>query len=138
MRGLLIGYFDNPPTIDIEYSRTLFLRAIEDLRRHYDFQTNENLIIDISSFIRKENGDIVSHIALRTGLEPLPISSKIRFDLCVDLYNMLERKEYKKTEEGINLLKENFGKIRTNEINPEFIEYIILFKQCITNVKVSE
>ncbi len=138
LRGLLIGYFDYPPTIDNEYSRTLFLRAIEDLRRHFDFQTIENLIIDISSLIRQENGDIVSHIALRTGLEFLPNSSKIRFDLCVDLYNMLERKEYKKTKEGIDLLKENLGKIHTNEINPEFIEYIIQFKHFINNGKVSE
>ena len=138
LRGLLIGYFDNPPSIDTDYSRTLFKNAIEDLRRHFDFQTTENLILDISSFIRRENGDIASHIALRTGLELLPNSSKIRFDLCVDLYNMLERKEYKKTEEGINLLKENLEKINTDDIKPDFIEYIKQFKQFINNGKVSE
>ena len=101
MRGLLIGYFDNPPTIDIEYSRTLFLRAIEDLRRHYDFQTNENLIIDISSFIRKENGDIVSHIALRTGLEPLPISSKLDLTYALICTICLKEKNIKKLKKGL-------------------------------------
>lgn len=138
LRGLLIGYFDNPPIIDTDYSRTFLKYVIEDLRRHFDFQTTENLILDISSFIRRENGDIASHIALRTGLEILPNSSKIRFDLCVDLYNMLERKEYKKTEEGINLLKENLEKINIDDIKPEFIEHMKQFKQFIKNEKDSE
>jgi len=138
LRGLLIGFFDNPPFIDTDYSRTLIKRAIEDLRRHFNFQTIELLILDISSFIRRENGDAASHLALRTGLELLPNSSKIRFDLCVDLYNMLERKDYKRTEEGISLLKENLEKINTDEINPEFIEYIKQFKKFVNNAKALE
>jgi len=131
LRGLLVGYFDNPPTLDIIYSRTLFKNAIEDLRKHFDFQTTENLILDISSFIRQENGDFASQTALRTGLELIPDSSKIRFDLCVDLYNLLERNEYKKTEEGINLLKENLAKINSNDIKPEFIGYLTQFQEFI-------
>jgi hypothetical protein len=131
LRGLLVGYFDNPPTLDIIYSRTLFKNAIEDLRKYFNFQTTENLILDISSFIRRENGGFASQKALRTGLELMPDSSKIRFDLCVDLYNLLERNEYKKKEEGINLLKDNLAKINTNEINPDFIGYLKQFQDFI-------
>jgi hypothetical protein len=138
LRGLLVGYFDNPPTLDIIYSRTLFRNAIEDLRKYYNFQTTENLIIDISSFIRRENGDFASQTALRTGIELMPDSSKIKFDLCVDLYNLLERNEYKKTEEVINLLKENLAKINTNEIKPEFIGFLKHFQEFISKEIGSE
>jgi hypothetical protein len=138
LRGLLVGYFDNPPTLDIIYSRTLFRNAIEDLRKHFNFQTTEHLILDISSFIRRENGDFASQTALRTGIELMPDSSKIKFDLCVDLYNLLERNEYKKTEEVINLLKENLAKINTNEIKPEFIGFLKHFQEFISNEIGSE
>jgi len=138
LRGLLIGYFDNPPTIDTNYSKKLFHKAIEDLRIHFDFETTEKLILDIASFIRRENGDYASHIALRTGLEIIPDNSKIRFDLCVDLYNMLERNDYGHTRQGIKLLKENLDKINTDDVRPDFIEYLKQFQEFVDNEKISE
>ena len=134
LRGLLIGYFEEPPQVDINYSRTLFKKVIEDLKKYFDFQTTENLILDISSVIRRENGDFASHIALITGLEFNPESSKIRFDLCVDLFNMLERNEYKKKDVGINLLNENFKKIKAKEIRPDLVEYLKHFQDYINNM----
>jgi hypothetical protein len=133
LRGLLVGYFDNPPTLDIDYSRTLFKYVIEDLRKHFEFQTTEQLVLDVAYFIRQENGDFASQIALRTGLELIPSSSKIRFDLCGDLYNKLERDEYNNTEEGLHLLSENIAKINTNDIRPEFIEHLQMFQDFVIN-----
>ena len=138
LRGLLVGYFDKPPIIDTDYSKTLFKNAIEDLKLHFDFKTTEKLILDIASFIRRENGDYASHLALRTGLELIPNNSKIRFDLCVDLYNMLERKDYKQTEQGINLLKENLEKINSEDISPDFIQYLSQFKEFVNEEEKSE
>jgi hypothetical protein len=138
LRGLLVGYFDNPPTIDTNYSKTLFPNSIEDLRIHFNVETTEKLILDIASFIRRENGDYASHIVLRTGLELIPNNSKIRFDLCSDLYNMLGRKDYKQGEQGINLLKENLEKINIDDIRPEFIEYLTQFKEFIGKKKIEE
>ena len=138
LRGLLVGYYDNPPTIDTKYTKTLFLRVIEDLKRHFNFETTEQLILDIASFIRRENGDKASHIALMTGLEIIPDNSKIRFDLCVDLYNMLDRNEYKNIDQGVKLLRENIESINTDEIRPDFIEYINQFKDFIDKQEPSE
>lgn len=135
LRGLLIGYFDNPPTIDTKYSKTLFPRIIEDLKSHFNFETTEQLILDTVSFIRQENGDKASHVGLMTGLEIIPNNSKIRFDLCVDLYNMLESNEYENIDQGLRLLEDSIEAIDTNEIRPDFIEYINQFKDFIAKQK---
>jgi hypothetical protein len=135
LRGILVGYFDKPPTIDTKYSKELFSKAIEDLRKHFNFETTEQLILDISSFIRVENGDYASHIALMTGLEIIQENSKIRFDLCVDLYNMLERNDYKNIYQGLIQLNDNLEKIDNDKIRPDFVEQLKLFREFINKEK---
>lgn len=129
--GLLVGFHDLPPSIDIEYSKSLFPKVLEDLRLYYGIETLESLILDASSYLRRYQGDVTSLDALDAGLQIIPNSSKILFDYCVDLYNLLERNEYCDRRTGLQLLQERVGKIQESQINVDFRKYINIFKTFI-------
>jgi len=128
LRGILVGYFDNPPIIDTNIFKQKAEIILEDLKDHFNFESTEKLILDIATFLRNENGDQVSFIALLAGTEILPNSSVIKFDCCTDLYNQIERDDYSNKELGKKKLHELLNQIDKKKIDPAFIQHFETYK----------
>jgi len=131
LRGILVGYFENPPLVNIETFKENVRPILNDLQSHFDFDSLEKLILDIAAYIRKENGDRVSFKALLAGTEICSDSSKIKFDCCTDLYNLLERDRFSDKEWGKKKLRELINQIDRNEIEPALIKHLNTFKHWI-------
>ena len=129
LRGILVGYFDQPPILDTHIFKLKSKTILMDLQKHFAFDTMENLILNISAYIRNENGDDTSFQALLAGSEICPESSKIKFDCCTDLYNLLERDQYHDKKWGKEKLGELLHQIEVSEINTDFISHIDTYRQ---------
>ncbi|PWN06474.1 hypothetical protein [Rhodohalobacter mucosus] len=129
LRGILVGYSDEPPIVDTSTFKQKAKVILMDLQNHFDYDSLEDLILNISAFIRQENGDTASFEALLTGTKICPESSKIKFDCCTDLYNLLEREQFHDKEWGKKKLGELLYQIERDKINPTFVSYIDTFKE---------
>lgn len=128
LRGILVGNNDNPPTIDSSISKSYYGQILNDLKDHFKFESIEKLILDTSAYLRKENGDSASLHSLLTGIELIPNSSLIKFDCCVDIFNLLERNEYADIDKGRTLLSDLSKEIDITKINPDFVKHIDEFE----------
>jgi len=130
LRGILMGYFDKPPIfINTHIFKLKTATILEDLQKHFDYDTIENLILNISAYIRKENGVNASFKALLAGSDICPESSKIKFDCCTDLYNLLARDQFHDKGWGKKKLGDLLQQIEISEINTEFISQIDRYRE---------
>jgi len=128
LRGILVGYFDEPPMIDTEIFKSVVKTILIDLKEHFKIESIEKLILNMAAFLRKENGDKISFKALLTGTEICPESSQIKFDCCTDLYNQLVRNDFTDKEWGKKKLNVLLNRIDKTKINPAFLDYFEKFK----------
>lgn len=135
LRGTLVAYNDNPPATNTTIFKKSARQIIEDLRIHFQFDTTEKLIVDISAYMRQENGDIVSYRALLAGTEILPESSVIKFDCCSDLINLLKRDKLEDRQQAIQKFKDLISRIDEKEINPDFKENLLEYKKWIKTIE---
>lgn len=129
LRGILVGFFDNPPIVNTEIFKDHVKPILYDLQSHFEYESLEKLILNIAAYIRKENGDRASFKALLAGTEICPDSSKIKFDYCADLYNLLERGQFSDKKWGKEKLSELINQIDRKRIKPALIKQINTFKQ---------
>lgn len=123
IRGVLVGYYDQPSMLDTRIFKFKAKTILMDLQKYFAYDTMENLILNVSAFIRNKNGDDASFRALLTGSEICPESSKIKFDCCTDLYNLLERDQFHDKKWGQEKLGELLQQIEVSEINTDFISH---------------
>lgn len=129
LRGILVGYYDQPPILETHIFKLKAKTILMGLQEHFAHDTMENLILNISAFIRNENGDDASFKALLAGCKICPESSKIRFDCCTDLYNLLERDQYYDRKWGKEKLGELLQQIELSEINTDLISQIDTYRE---------
>jgi hypothetical protein len=122
LRGVIVGYSDHPPTVNMQVFKYVAPMILNDLNEYFKCTSLEELIYEIASHIRKENGDHVSLEALLNGIEICPASSKIKLDCCIDLFNLLERNEFPYKEYGKQKLFEVINLIDKSQINPDFLD----------------
>ncbi len=128
LRGIILGYSESPDIKNIEYSKSLFPAILSDLSSNYNINDTETLLLDISAFIRQENGMEACFMALKNATEILPNSSKLKFDCCIALYTLLEDNKFPDFKEGVKLINRLSDEIDPNQISPELVKHIDSFK----------
>jgi len=128
IKGIALGYSDQPDLDNIEYSKTLFPIILTDMVNNLQIKDTETLLLDISAFIRQENGIEASFMALKNATEMKPKSSKLKFDCCVTLYNLLQENLFPDFKEGVRLINKMADEIKPEEISPELRKHIKQFK----------
>ena len=80
--GLLVEYFKPPPmsaTHKIKpYFKDILMGLLEQFRCQRGYDSIEQCIMLISAYLKEEDGEPLSHRALKTGLEIVPESLKIK------------------------------------------------------------
>lgn len=80
--GLLVEYFTPPPmsvTHKIKpYFKDILIDLLEQFREYREYDSIEQCIMVICAYLKEENGELVSRRALKTGLEIVPESLRIK------------------------------------------------------------
>jgi hypothetical protein len=122
--GILIGYNDNPPAVNIEYTRSLFPKILRHLQKGFDYESLEKLILDVAANLRENVDDLLSYRVLINGTEIEPSSSKIKFDCAMSLYNLILKNDFSDIEKGKSILRKLVNNINKNDINPNFVLHL--------------
>jgi len=120
--GLLVGYFDKPPGVDTAFARQNTAVIIEDHLASFKTNSLENLILDLSNFLRDSHGQKVSLQSLMTGVELLPESSAIKYDACIDLINCIDDDELDDRIAAVQQLKMLLSKIDAKKLNQDLVQ----------------
>lgn len=120
--GLLVGYFDKPPGIDTTFAKNKTQTIIEDNLTSFKTDSLENLILDLSNFLRDSHGQKVSLQSLMTGIELIPKSSAIKYDACIDLIACIDDDELEDRIAAVQQLKLLLSKIDPTNLNKTLAE----------------
>jgi len=112
--GLLVGYFDKPPRVDTS-------TIIQEHLASFKTTSLENLILDLSNFLRDSHGQKVSLQSLMAGVELQPKSSAIKYDACIDLINCIDDNLLEDRIAAIQQLKLFLSKIDAKKLNQDLV-----------------
>ena len=119
--GLLVGYFDKPPGVDTSFAKQKAPTIIKEHQARFKTTSFENLILDLSNFLRDSHGQKVSLQSLMAGVELQPKSSAIKYDACIDLINCIDDDELEDRIAAIQQLKLTLSKIDVKKLNQELV-----------------
>ena len=89
LKGILYGLSPSSPKIGgIIYDKDVLLAILDKLQEGFKFESREQLIIDTMLNVRSINGVNVANAILKTGMNLLPESSKIKSDYIVTLWEI--------------------------------------------------
>lgn len=120
--GLLVGYFDKPPNIDTSFVKQKATTIIQENLASFKTNSLENLILDLSNFLRDSHGSKVSLQSLMAGAELIPKSSAIKYDACIDLINCLDNDELDDRIAAVQQLKLLLSKIDPGSLKKALAE----------------
>ncbi len=120
--GLLVGYFDKPPGIDTSFAKKKATSIIQEHLASFKTNSLENLILDLSNFLRDSHGQKVSLQSLIAGVELIPESSAIKYDACIDLINCIDDNELDDRIAAVQQLKLFLSKIEAKKLNQELVQ----------------
>lgn len=121
VRGLLVGYFDKPPGIDTSFAKQHSEEIITEHIPSFKTDSLENLILDLSNFLRDSHGQTVSLQSLMAGTELLPKSSAIKYDACIDLINCIDNKLLEDRVAAVQQLKLLLSNIEVKNLNQALV-----------------
>ena len=79
--GLLVEYFTPPMSATHKikpYFRDVLMGLLEEFRGQRGYESVEQCILVLSDYLKESNGERLSHRALKTGLEIVPGSLRIK------------------------------------------------------------
>ncbi|WKK79347.2 hypothetical protein [Marivirga arenosa] len=120
--GLLVGYFDKPPGVDTSFAKEKAATIINENLASFKTNSLENLILDLSNFLRDSHGQKVSLQSLIAGVELLAESSAIKYDACIDLINCIDDDELDDRLAAVQQLKLLLSKIDPKKLNKELVQ----------------
>ena len=89
LKGILYGLSPISPTIGaMIYDEDVLLAILDKLQEGFKFKSREELILDAALNVRSINGVYVANAILRTGMNLLPESSKIKSDYILSLWEI--------------------------------------------------
>jgi hypothetical protein len=89
LKGMLVGYEDEPPTVDIEYSRSLFPAEMKNLQLIFNKDSAEELVKIACVRVSDEHGARAGYHAWRGAMALFPENSSLRFHCAIDLFELL-------------------------------------------------
>ncbi|ADR23245.1 hypothetical protein MATR_29060 [Marivirga tractuosa] len=120
--GLLVGYFDKPPGVDTKFAREKAPAIIKEHLTSFKTNSMENLLLDLSNFLRDSHGQKVSLQSLIAGVELVPDSSAIKYDACIDLINCIDDDELDDRIAAVQQLKMLLSKIDAKKLNQDLVQ----------------
>ena len=96
LKGILYGLneFDNSPKPwHQSKDRETLLYLLDILGNGFNFESPEDMILNVAARIREDNGNSVSRIVLEVGKNLMPESSKIKCDLIFDLWAVISERD---------------------------------------------
>jgi hypothetical protein len=120
--GLLVGYFDKPPGVDTSFAKQKAQSIIEEHLTSFKTTSLENLVLDLSNFLRDSHGQKVSLQSLIAGVELQPKSSALKYDACIDLINCIDDDELEDRIAAIQQLKLFLSKIDAKKLDQDLVE----------------
>jgi hypothetical protein len=127
LRGILVEYLSNPPLMSIDGLRPAYENFLNVCVVGFRFPSMEELVLRVAARLRADNGNYASYKALSTGMCLLPCSSKIRSDLIMDIWLLLQER-VAEGRGGLPLLEEiidAYSGINLREVNPDVIELLV-------------
>ena len=89
LKGILYGLSPSSPNIGgIIYDEDVLLAILDKLQEGFEFKSREQLILDTMLNVRNINGVDVANAILKTGMNLLPESSKIKSDYIGTLWEI--------------------------------------------------
>ena len=131
LKGILFGLYEfdlNPKLWDRKEDRGALIYLLEILGNSFDFETPEQMILDVAFGMREKNWNGASRIVLEVGTELIPESSEIRSDLINDLWAIAAEfgEEDSLFEEILNLL----ARIELDKLNLDAREIVCYYGLC--------
>ncbi len=120
--GLLVGYFDKPPGISTDFAKQKASSIIKEHLPSFKTSSLENLILDLSNFLRDSHGSKVSLQSLMAGTELLPKSSAIKYDACIDLITCIDNDLLEDRIAAVQQLKVLLSKIDFKDLDAELMD----------------
>lgn len=113
LKGIFLGLFElenDPKSWHRAKDKETYLYLLDVLGNGFRFNDPEQLILDVAASLRLKNGNNLSRIALKTGLQLIPFSSKIRSDLVCDTWAVISENESVNylLEEVVDLASETY------------------------------
>ena len=94
LKGILYGLSPSTTIVSgIIFDKEVLLTILGRLEEGYGFENKEQLILDTALNIRNINGVYVASAILRTGMNLVPESSKIKSDYIVSLWEIASEKK---------------------------------------------
>ena len=88
LKGILYGLSPSSPKFAMIYDEDVLLAILDKLQEGFKFKSREELILDTALNVRSINGVYVANAILRTGMNLLPESSKIKSDYIISLWEI--------------------------------------------------
>ncbi len=128
--GLLLRYFYVPPltiTHKIKpYFNIILADILKEFQKDFGYHTTEECIGVIATTLKQEYGYIVSYQVLKTGVELVPESSKLKSDLVMTVWcGLVEAEQLEDKKKYFSEIIKYFTDIHFEDIDSRFIEYLI-------------
>ena len=121
IKGLLVGYFDKPPSVDTTFAKQKTIEILKENLTTFKSDSLEYLILDFAAHLRQQNGQEASFQALMTGIELVPNSNSLKYDGSLDLYRCLEDDILKDRKAGVQKLTILLDDIDTSKLDKELL-----------------
>ena len=131
LKGILYGLheFDNSPKPwHQSKDRETLLYLLDILGNGFNFESPEDMILNVAARIREDNGNSVSRIVLEVGKNLMPESSKIKCDLIFDLWAVTSERDG--NTEFLKVINSLIDLIDLNDINKEAKEHVCYYGLC--------
>lgn len=124
IRGILVGLQDNPPAIDLPSIKPFLIKALYLINDEAQAGSMEEMILSGAAYIKEYNGPEPSILALRTGCEICPESSKIASDLVMTLWEVAELVQNEESRALEEIAKRGTS-IDLKQIDPKIVPLLV-------------
>lgn len=125
--GILITWFD-PGKYCMDGSpdplREFLLVVLEDIRRVFEADSLEQLILDVASKVRADHGSLPASRMLTTGCDILPESAFIHSDLIMDVWYILAHTKQVDRASALELIVNAFSWIDMDALEDHLVEML--------------
>jgi len=128
--GLLIEYFSPPPMTATHKIKPYFNDILQDLleefKKEFGYSSIEECIGVVAATLKAKSGYLPSYRVLKTGVELVPESSKLKSDLVMNIWlGLVETGQLQDEEKHFSEIIKYYLGIRFEDIDSRFVEYLV-------------
>ena len=104
--------------------REFLLVMLEDIRRVFNADSLEQLILDVASKVRADHGSLPASRILTAGCDIFPVSAFIRSDLIMDVWYILEHTKQVDRANALEMIVSVFSGIEMDALEEHLVEML--------------